>query len=65
MENKSEEVVAVFSRAFVMPEERFKKIVLECSENEKCDIHKVAERFGVDYSDAYIRGRELGLWDIF
>ena len=55
MEMRSEELVAVFDRAFVMPEERFKIIVLECSENEKCDIHKVAERFGVEYYDAYIR----------
>ena len=62
MEKKSE-VMDVFARAFVMSEERFKQVARECSENEKCDIHKVAEKFGVEYYDAYIRGKELGLWD--
>jgi len=60
---KNSEVIDAFARAFVMPEERFKKVVQECSKNEKCDIHKVAEKFGVEYFDAYIRGRELNLWD--
>ena len=59
-----EEAIEIFARTFAMPRDRFIKIVGECTKNGKCDISKVAEKFGVLYSEAYIRGKELGLWDM-
>ena len=60
---ESEYIVDTFSRAFVMPRERFMKIVSLYSYRNKCEIEKVAEAFGVPYISAYIRGKELHLWD--
>lgn len=59
----SENMANVFARAFVMPRDRFLKKVSENSERGRCDILKVAKSFGVDYTSAYIRGKELHLWD--
>lgn len=61
--SKSENMANAFARAFVMPRERFLKKVSENSERGRCDILSVAESFGVDYTYAYIRGKELHLWD--
>lgn len=59
----SEYFVDAFSRAFTMPRERFMKIVSRYSYRNECEIEKVAVAFGVPYIYAYIRGRELHLWD--
>ncbi len=61
--SKSEYMVDTFGRAFVMPRDRFLRIVTIHSESNKCDIYSVAETFGVEYIHAYIRGKELMLWD--
>ena len=61
--SKSENMANAFARAFVMPRERFLKKVSENSERGRCDILSVAKSFGVDYTYAYIRGKELHLWD--
>lgn len=61
--SKSENMTNAFARAFVMPRERFLKKVSENSKRGRCDILSVAKSFGVDYTHAYIRGKELHLWD--
>lgn len=58
-----DENVKSFARAFIMPRERFLRIVSENSTGYKCDIEKVANAFGVEYIHSYIRGRELNLWE--
>lgn len=61
--SKSEYLVDTFGRAFVMPRERFLKVVSKYTNVNKCDIKKVANDFGVEYLQAYVRGKELLLWD--
>lgn len=61
--SKSEYMVDTFGRAFVMPRDRFLRIVTIYSELSECDIYSVAKTFGVEYIHAYIRGKELMLWD--
>lgn len=61
--SKSEYMVDTFGRAFVMPRERFLRVVAQHSELSECDIFGVAKTFGVEYIHAYIRGKELMLWD--
>lgn len=60
---QSETTVNAFSRAFAMPRERFLKKVAQYSTRDSCDISSVANSFGVEYIYAYIRGKELHLWD--
>ena len=62
-QSTSENMANAFARAFVMPRDRFLKKVSEYSERGRCDILNVADSFGVDYIDAYVRGKELHLWD--
>lgn len=61
--SKSEYMVDTFGRAFVMPRDRFLRTVTIYSELSECDIYSVAKTFGVEYIHAYIRGKELMLWD--
>ncbi len=51
-----------FARAFVMPRDRFLRIVAENSDRGKCNLNAVAEKFGVEYIDVYIRGKDFNLW---
>lgn len=59
----SEFLVDSFCMAFVMPRERFLKIVSKFSRNNCCNIESVAKAFGIPYAFAYMRGQELLLWD--
>ena len=59
----SENMVNAFARAFAMPRDRFLKKVAEFTTRDQCDITKVAESFGVEYIHAYVRGKDLHLWD--
>lgn len=59
----SEYIIDSFCLSFAMPRERFIKIVSKHSKNNSCDIESVANSFDVPYGYAYIRGKELLLWE--
>lgn len=59
----SETMVNAFARAFVMPRERFLNKVSQYTTRGQCDISKVANSFGVEYMHAYVRGKDLHLWE--
>lgn len=59
----SETMVNAFARAFAMPRDRFLKKVSGCTTRGQCDILEVAKSFGVEYIHAYVRGKDLHLWD--
>ena len=53
-----------FARSFIMPRERFLKIISNFTENngKECNLEKVSKLFGVDFIDVYIRGKDFNLW---
>lgn len=63
VQSESEYLVDTFSRSFIMPRDRFLRTVARYSDRNKCDITNVATAFGVEYMDAFIRGKELNSWD--
>ena len=52
----------MFMRAFIMPEDVFKKDVIANTVDGKCDVNALAKLYDVAISDVVARGRELGLW---
>lgn len=61
--NQSEYLANAFARALIMPLKRFVEKVTMSSDNSGCNIFDVASFFGVEYTNAYIRGKELMLWN--
>ena len=57
-----EEEANEFAGAFLMPEQLFIKKAIETGSESRCSLEKIAEFFNVSVSDAFYRGRNLGLW---
>ncbi|MEO5369323.1 MAG: ImmA/IrrE family metallo-endopeptidase [Magnetococcus sp. DMHC-1] len=63
--SESEYEANEFAAALLMPEDSFRQAVDELAIDNKIDMSKVAERFGVSIAAARLRGQWLGLisWD--
>ena len=57
-----EEEANEFAGAFLMPEQLFIKKAIETGSESRCSLDRIAEFFNVSVSDAFYRGRNLGLW---
>jgi len=57
-----EEDANEFAAAFLMPEAEFRKVVSEASEDGRCSIKTVADKFAVSEDAVFYRGRNLQLW---
>lgn len=51
-----------FARELLMPEDEFRKVVYENSENGVCDLVAVGKHFKVDTEIVLVKGRFIGLF---
>ncbi len=54
--------IDMFARSFWMPKTIFENTVVENSNHGICNVNEVAKYFAVDYTEAFLRGKELCYW---